>query len=69
MLARQLPELQGKMESSGLRRPMTLHASDTVDGHAGDVYAIIDQPLSAISTALSRPEQWCAFRALQPAPG
>lgn len=47
------------LAASPFRRPMLLKSSDTSGGLRGDVYAIVDQPISTLTTLLGTPTQWC----------
>ncbi|MGJ7568845.1 hypothetical protein ACSFBM_33680 [Variovorax sp. GB1R11] len=51
--------LHGLLDRSTFKRPLILNASETTNGFKGDVYAIVDHPASAISSALRTPEAWC----------
>lgn len=58
-LSGKLVLLHGLLDRSVFKRPLILNASDTANGLKGDVYAIVDHPVSSISSALSTPEAWC----------
>ena len=58
-LSSKLPQLHGLLDRSAFKRPLILSASDTANGLKGDVYAIIDHPLSTLSSTLNTPEAWC----------
>jgi hypothetical protein len=58
-LSARLVVLREQLDRSPLKRPVLLHASDTANGLQGEVYAIVDHPLAAISAALGKPEAWC----------
>lgn len=58
-LSGKLVLLHGLLDRSTFKRPLILNASDTANGLKGDVYAIVNHPVSAISSALSTPEAWC----------
>lgn len=51
--------MRPELGNSPLKRPVLLKASDTSNGLKGDVYAIVDQPLTTLSSALATPAQWC----------
>ncbi len=58
-LSVKLSLLHGQLVHSPLKRPVILQASDTAGGLKGEVYAIVDHPMSEISTSLAQPAQWC----------
>jgi len=41
------------------QRPLYLDSSETSDGVAGDVYALLDYPLAIAGAALGSPDNWC----------
>lgn len=58
-LSGKLTLLHGLLDRSTFKRPLILNASDTANGLKGDVYAIVDHPISTISATLGKPEAWC----------
>jgi hypothetical protein len=58
-LSTMLTLMRADLATSPLKRPMLLKSSDTPSGLRGDVFAVIDQPMAALATALSTPAQWC----------
>ncbi|VTU24214.1 hypothetical protein [Variovorax sp. PBL-E5] len=58
-LSGKLTLLRGPLDRSAFNRPLMLNASDTANGLQGDVYAIVDHPLAALSSTLSTPDAWC----------
>ncbi len=41
------------------KRPLYLDSAETSNQLKGDIYAVISHPISAMSDALTRPENWC----------
>lgn len=58
-LSTMLGLMRAELGNSKLERPMLLKTSDTANGLKGDVYALVDQPLTVLSLALGTPAQWC----------
>jgi hypothetical protein len=51
--------MSDKLERSSFGRPIQLDSMETPDGLQGDVYAVVDHPLSEISATLRGPAHWC----------
>jgi hypothetical protein len=51
--------LQDKLRHNQFHRPLTLDSSETADGVAGDVYALVDYPFATVGAALNSPGNWC----------
>lgn len=51
--------LRNRLEHSPLKRPVLLQATDTSSGHRGEVYAIVNHPMSEVAASLGKPVQWC----------
>ena len=55
-----------QLRSSPFKRPLALQSAESGSELKGEVHALIDQPLSAVSAALSRPEAWCEVMTVHP---
>lgn len=55
-----------EMKKSDFGRPMVLASSDADSRVRGEVLALIDQPLPALSKALQDPRRWCEIMLLTP---
>ncbi|MEJ8857284.1 hypothetical protein WKW79_22100 [Variovorax robiniae] len=53
-------QMREQLAASPLRRPMRLISQETSGGLKGDVHAVVDQPLSALTAAFGSPSNWCA---------
>ncbi|MGJ7572518.1 hypothetical protein ACSFBX_18465 [Variovorax sp. RB2P76] len=51
--------LSDKLDHSSFGRPVQLDSVETADGLQGDVYAVVDHPLSEISATLKGSAHWC----------
>ncbi len=51
--------LSDKLDHSSFGRPVQLDSIETSGGLEGDVYAVVDHPLSEISTTLKGTAHWC----------
>lgn len=51
--------LSDKLDHSSFGRPVQLDSMETADGLQGDVYAVVEHPLSEISSALKGSAHWC----------
>lgn len=56
--------LSDKLDHSSFGRPVQLDSMETPDGLQGDVYAVVEHPLSAISATLKGPAHWCGVLTL-----
>ncbi|MDM0110806.1 hypothetical protein QTI66_01525 [Variovorax sp. J22R133] len=52
-------QMQGALASSPLRRPLQLSSSETSDGLKGDVYAVVNHPMSSVIAAFGTASHWC----------
>ncbi|WP_198087282.1 hypothetical protein [Variovorax sp. E3] len=52
-------KLREKLDHSSFGRPVQLDSMETADGLQGDVYAVVEHPLSEISSALKGSAHWC----------
>ncbi|MED5620710.1 hypothetical protein [Ideonella sp. BN130291] len=64
-LAARLEALRPELARSPFGRPLVLRANDSDTAPQGDVYAIIDRPIGAVSAALQTPAHWCEVLMLQ----
>lgn len=51
--------LSEKLDHSSFGRPVQLDSLETADGLQGDVYAVVEHPLSEISATLKGSAHWC----------
>lgn len=51
--------LSDKLDRSSFGRPVQLDSTETADGLQGDVYAVVEHPLSEISATLKGSAHWC----------
>ena len=51
--------LQAQMRNNVFGLPLVLDSTEGERDLSGDVYALLPQPLAAVSAALKRPAQWC----------
>ncbi|WP_213959928.1 hypothetical protein [Variovorax sp. dw_954] len=52
-------KLSPRLSSSSFGRPMVLNSTETGDSLKGEVYGVLDQPLSAFNANLVKPARWC----------
>ena len=58
-LAARFTAMKTELAHSPFKRPVVLSSREGSDLLSGEVYAIVDQPFAAASTALKEPAQWC----------
>jgi hypothetical protein len=63
-LAAKYAELRGQLSDNQFRKPIFLVSSETKDGVAGDMYALVDQPFASASAALKGAGDWCEIMIL-----
>ena len=51
--------LSEQLEQSTIQRGLYLESAETSRASQGDIYAVVDYPLTAISDAFTHPENWC----------
>ena len=51
--------MSDKLDHSSFGRPVQIDSVETADGLQGDVYAVVDHPLSEISSTLKGSTHWC----------
>ncbi|MBN8758598.1 MULTISPECIES: hypothetical protein [Variovorax] len=51
--------MSDKLDHSSFGRPVQIDSMETADGLQGDVYAVVDHPLSEISSTLKGSAHWC----------
>ncbi|ADU37844.1 hypothetical protein J2W32_000512 [Variovorax boronicumulans] len=56
--------LHDKLDHSSFGRPVQLDSSETPGGLEGDVYAVIDHPLSEVTAAFKGSAHWCELLTL-----
>ncbi|KQU91129.1 hypothetical protein ASC78_19325 [Variovorax sp. Root318D1] len=56
--------MSGKLARSSFGRPIQLDSQETPTGLQGDIHAVVDHPLPAISAALKQSSHWCELLAL-----
>ena len=56
--------MSGKLERSSFGRPIQLDSQETPSGLQGDIHAVVDHSLPAISAALKQSSQWCELLVL-----
>ena len=64
-LQAQHESLRTALANSPFGRPLVLQANDSDAAPQGDVYAVIDSPVSAVARSLQNPAQWCEVLMLQ----
>ena len=52
-------QMRSELAASPLRRPVRLTSQETSNGLMGDVHAVVNQPLSALTAAFDTAPQWC----------
>lgn len=55
-----------RLRNSPFKRPLWLESEESKQALRGNVYALIDQPISALAGQLSRPQNWCDALLLHP---
>ncbi len=55
-----------QLRDSPFKRPLILQSAESGGSLRGEVHAVINQPLSAVSGALTRPDAWCEVMAVHP---
>lgn len=65
-LRRRFEAAQAGMAQSDFGRPMVLESSDADRRVRGDVLAVLEQPIEAVSGALRDPRRWCEIMLLTP---
>ncbi|MGJ3704566.1 hypothetical protein [Variovorax sp. AFSI2.2] len=56
--------MSGKLGRSSFGRPIQLDSQETPSGLQGDIHAVVDHSLPAISAALKQSSQWCELLTL-----
>jgi len=51
--------LQDRLNHNPFRRPLALDSSETADGVAGSIHAIVVHPFATVAAALQNPGRWC----------
>ena len=51
--------IQAQLKNNAFGLPLVLESTEGDRDLSGDVYALLPQPLAAVSAALKRPAQWC----------
>ncbi len=62
-------ELSPRLSSSPFGRPMVLNSAETGDSLKGEVYGVLDRPLSEFGPSLGKLSQWCEMLMLHQQPG
>ena len=57
-------ELRTRLSSNQFQKPLYLSSSESPDGLAGDVYALVDHPFATAAAALSGAAGWCEIMLL-----
>ncbi|WP_395347799.1 hypothetical protein [Variovorax sp. UC122_21] len=57
-------QIKDKLERSSFGRPIQLDSIETPDGLQGDVYAVVEHPLSEVGSALKGSANWCELMLL-----
>ena len=57
-------QLSDKLDHSSFGRPVQLDSIETADGLEGDIYAVIEHPLSEVSAAFKGSAHWCELLTL-----
>jgi hypothetical protein len=52
-------KLAPELASSPFGRPMVLRSAETDNGLKGEVYGVLDQPLTKLGATLDKPSRWC----------
>jgi len=52
-------KLQNQLVNNAFQRPLYLESSETSDGVAGNIYALVDYPFATAGAALNGPAHWC----------
>jgi len=52
-------QMRLQLARSPFGRPVLLDSSETPDGLQGDVYAVVDHPMTEVGAALKTPGHWC----------
>lgn len=52
-------ELGPKLVGNQFKRPLVLESTDASNTLKGDIYAVLDHPFGAVSSALTGPTHWC----------
>jgi hypothetical protein len=58
-LSDQYTLLGSQLQQNAFQRPLVLLSTETQQGLRGDIYALMPFPFGAVSTALTKPDQWC----------
>jgi len=51
--------LEAQLQQNQFKRPLVLDSVETPNRLKGDIYAIVDYPLSTVSSSLNNPVHWC----------
>ena len=51
--------LTGQLADNPFKRPVVMNSTESADTLKGDIYAVVDHPITQLSTALSGPAHWC----------
>ena len=52
-------QIAPQLSNTPFKRPLYLDSAEASNQLKGDIYAVINHPISAMSNALARPENWC----------
>ncbi|QHI96875.1 hypothetical protein GT347_02025 [Xylophilus rhododendri] len=58
-LRQRYDSLGDALRNNPFGRPLALESSENKDQLAGNIYAVLDRPFAAVSTALQSPANWC----------
>lgn len=56
--------LQDRLNNNPFQRPLALDSSETSDGVAGSIHALVNHPFATVAAALKNPGQWCDILSL-----
>jgi hypothetical protein len=51
--------LEQQLQQNQFQQPLVIESTETAKGLKGDVYAVLDHPITAVRTGLSDPAHWC----------
>lgn len=51
--------LQDRLSRNAFGSPIYLESSETPDGVAGDIYAVVNYPFATVGAVLNKPGNWC----------
>lgn len=58
-------ELKEQLAKNAFGRPVHIESAVSGGSHKGQIYALVEQPYSAVAQALVRPAHWCEIMTLQ----